>query len=243
MGPTGMHVQHHPSRTHRWLTVHAVLSTMALFTLAWRSWYTPATIDTDLLRTRGIVVQDSLGRDRILIGAPFPHSTHRIRTDSVKARAAWANGLGGDDYMAWYRDYHHGGNGLLLLNGEGYDLLALGDALPDPNTGKRIAIPTGLVWNDARGFETGGIGSNRLIENGQLRTGLGFDDEGGEGLHVYILEDGSKFIRFVYEEGALFLGRFAAHGMLGDTADFVGFRAMNANGEVVAEENFLERGR
>lgn len=216
-----------------------MISTLALIMLAWSHWSARTQVDTDLVRTRGIIVQDEAGRDRILIGAPFPHSHHRIRTDSVKARAAWADGLGGEEYMRWYSDYRHSGNGLLLLNAAGHDQLVLGDELPDPNTGKRITVPTGLLWNDTLGFERGGLGLNRLIEGGRYRNGLGLDDEGGEGLHLFILEDGSKFLRTVHGDGALYQGRFAANGLLGDTTVFIGHRLMDAGGAVVAEERYL----
>jgi len=35
-----------------------------------------------VLRVRGLVVEDSLGRERILIGAPIPHAANRVRTVS-----------------------------------------------------------------------------------------------------------------------------------------------------------------
>jgi hypothetical protein len=223
----------------RWLLAHSLISTVALIALAWSHWSTLTEVDSDLVRTRGIVVQDEAGRDRILIGAPFPHSPHRIRTDSAKAREAWADELGGEDYMRWYRDYKHSGNGLLLLNAAGHDQLVLGDDLPDPNIGERISVPTGLLWNDTLGFERGGLGLNRLKEGGAYRNGLGLDDEAGEGLHLFILEDGTKFLRTVHEDGILYQGRFAANGLLGDTTVFIGHRLVDTGGAVVAQERYL----
>ena len=229
------------SNLNRWLLAHSILSTIALVALIWNSARSHRELRTDLVRTRGVVVQDSLGRDRILIGAPFPASPHRIRTDSSKARTAWAGRLGGETYMGYYRDYEHSGNGILLLGPEGHDRLALGDRLPDPNTGRRITSVTGLLWNDGLGFERGGVGLNRLKENGEYRNGLGFDDEGGEGLHLFILEDGSKMLRTVYEGGVLYQGRFAANGLLGDSAEFIGYRLLDTEGRVVTQQNFLDR--
>lgn len=226
------------SAVNKWLIAHAVVSTAALVALTVDHISIATHLDTDLIRARGIVLQDSLGRDRILIGAPFPFSPDRIRTDTAKVRAAWAKDLGGDEYMGWYRDYRNDGNGVLVLNAQGYDQVVLGDELPDPNTGRRITVPTGLLWNDSLGFERGGLGVNRLIGSGAYRNGLGFDDEAGEGLHLFILEDGSKFLRTVYEGGVLYQGRFAANGLLGDTASFVGHRLMNADGTVVAQERY-----
>ena len=114
--------------------------------------------------------------------------------------------------MEWYKRYRHDGVGMVVLNAEGYDRVLVGDGLPDPNTGQRISSPTGLLWNDHEGFELGGIGANRLLEGGEYRNGLGLDDKDGEGLHLIILEDGSKVMRTVYPGGMLVEGRLAAKG-------------------------------
>lgn len=161
----------------------------------------------DVIRARGIILEDSLGRDRILIGAPFPYSKDRVRTDTSKVNKFWASRFEGLEYMNWYASYHHGGNGLLIMNESGFDKVLLGDRLADPNTGKRNGSPTGMLWNDEQGFERGGLGLNQLVENGQYRNVLGFDDETGEALHVGLLEDGSKFIRFAWTDSVLVIGR------------------------------------
>lgn len=217
-----------------------LLSLMSLLSTALLWWHVLAHGDrhASVIRTRGIIVEDSLGRDRILIGAPFPASHGRIRTDTAQVRARWAKYFGHDSYMQGYKGYRHDGTGMVVLDAEGHDRLLIGDGLPDPNTGQRISSPTGMIWNDHEGFELGGIGANRLLESGEYRNGLGLDDKDGEGLHLMILEDGSKMMRTVYNGGMLVEGRLAANGFFGDSADFVGYRLVDANGVVVAQQAF-----
>src|SRR5437867_8261695 len=43
----------------------------------------------DIIRTKGIIITDKEGNDRILIGAPAPDSKSRIRSDFEKAKKAW----------------------------------------------------------------------------------------------------------------------------------------------------------
>lgn len=40
----------------------------------------------DLIRSKGIIIEDENGRDRILIGAPVPYSKNRVRTDTALVR-------------------------------------------------------------------------------------------------------------------------------------------------------------
>lgn len=196
----------------------------------------------DILRTRGIIVMDSAGRDRILIGAPFPYSEDRVRTDTAQVRRHWASRYEADQYMAWYRDFHHGGNGILVLNESGFDKILLGDDLADPNTGRRIAEPTGLLWNDDNGFERGGLGLNRLKENGRYRNMLGFDDETGEALHIGLFEDGTKMIRFAWADSVLLLGRGTPGNFLfEEPKPFVGIQVKSAQNKTGYRVNWVGR--
>ena len=45
--------------------------------------------DRDVLRLKGIIIEDEQGRERILIGAPIPHAKSRVRTDFDKAVKQW----------------------------------------------------------------------------------------------------------------------------------------------------------
>lgn len=219
-------------RFWKWITLLSLVSTIVLW------WQVLRPKDSErfgLLRARGIIVEDSSGRDRILIGAPFPASAHRVRTDTAAVRARWAERFGGDRYMEWYKGYRHDGVGIVVLNAAGYDRVVMGDHLPDPNTGVRIGSPTGLFWNDHEGIELGGLGSLRLAEDSTYRNGLGLDDQDGEGMHLMILEDGSKMLRTVHPGGMLVQGRLAAHGHFGDTLDFLGIRSIGPDGSVKKE--------
>lgn len=195
----------------------------------------------DLIKAKGIVIVDSAGNDRILIGAPIPYSAQRVRTDTNSVRSQWAKDLGGDEYMNWYKGYHHSMNGILLLNEAGHDKLAVGDNLPDPNTGQRITSPTGMTWNDEKGFERGGLGLGQLKENGKYRNILGLDDEDGEGLHLAIFEDGSIMMRFVQRDQVFCLLANPAGSMFGNDATFIGWKVMKADGQLLKELNLLEK--
>lgn len=90
----------------------------------------------DVLRTRGLVIEDENGHPRILLGAPFPTATGRIRTDTRTTA-------------------------LLFLDREGHDRLTVGEEL-DPQIGgkvprgiHRIASGFGLVLHDEAGNERG----------------------------------------------------------------------------------------
>src|SRR5688572_9061362 len=129
----------------------------------------------DVLRVRGLIVVDAAGRDRILIGAPIPETRHRVRTDTARARRAW--GHIGAQYMQYYAKYRHAVHGLVVLDEHGFDRLALGDSVPDPNIGQRIGPGTGLTFNDARGYERGGFS---LLDLGaKYRVSLGLDTPRG----------------------------------------------------------------
>ncbi len=225
----------------RLLLGYSIISSLVLLYLVVKSLVPQGS--TDLIRARAIIITDSAGRDRILIGAPIPFSADRVRTDTLAVREKWAKDIGGEEYMKWYKDYHHSMNGILLLNEEGFDKLAVGDQLPDPNTGQRITIPTGLTWNDEEGFERGGLGLGQLKEGGEYRNILGFDDKMGEGLHFAILEDGSKMIRMVQGDQMLYFLANPPNSMMGNDSTFMGWKVMKMDGQVVSETNLLQRGR
>lgn len=196
----------------------------------------------DLIRTQGIIVEDSLGRDRILIGAPFPDSKNRVRTDTALVRKHWASRFNEPEYMEWYKSYHHGGNGLLVMNENGFDKVMIGDQLNDPNTGQRNGIPTGILWNDDNGFERGGLGLNKLKSNNKYRNIIGFDDESGEALHIGILDDGTKMIRFAWSDSVFLIGRGVRNNFLFNQPEsFVGFQFKSAQDTIGYQENLLTK--
>ena len=96
--------------------------------------------ESEIIRTKGIIIEDENGIDRILIGAPIPFSKNRVRTDTSLVRKYWSDVVGVDanQYMNWYNEYYHGTEGILIMNEKGFDRVLLGDKLADSNVGKRL---------------------------------------------------------------------------------------------------------
>src|SRR3981081_1841919 len=91
----------------------------------------------DIIKTRGIIIVDEKGKDRILIGAPFPYSKDRIRTDFEKSKNAWSGRFGGN--FDWYKNNKsitNEGNGMLILDETGYDRVAVGSPVPSSYIGR-----------------------------------------------------------------------------------------------------------
>ena len=192
----------------------------------------------DIIRTRGIIVEDEQGRDRILIGAPIPASRNRVRTDTALVRKHWAGNFGknADQYMKWYRDYYHGAEGIVIMNEEGFDRVLVGDKLADPNTGKRMFTPSGMLWNDARGWERGGAGVN-TTEDGQSRSVVGVDDSNGEAVHMVALEDGTRGLMIGGPNGHLLIGMSGKNGeWFKNKEAFTGLRFFDLEGKLVWEQ-------
>lgn len=217
--------------------IYSIASTIAIIILAIEIYDLK---NTQIITTRGIIVQDSLGRDRILIGAPFPFSKYRVRTDTSLVKKYWASRWNEPEYMNWYKSYNNSGNGMVLLNESGFDKVLVGDDLPDPNTGQRNGIPTGILWNDDEGFERGGLGLNRLKSNNKYRNFIGFDDETGEALHIGILDDGSKMIRFAWSDSVFLIGRGTRNNFLFNTPEpFVGVQFKSVHDTTGYQENLI----
>jgi hypothetical protein len=166
----------------------------------------PAPEAAEVLRVRGIVVVDDEGRERILIGAPVPAVRHRVRTDLERVRDVWARRYPDpEQYMTHYRGYRHDTYGLVILDEGGFDRIAIGDPVPDPNIGRRIGPSTGIVINDEQGFERSGYGL--LDVDGRKRVVLGFDsNRGTEGLVLVLDDDGRVGIALRDEERAIHMG-------------------------------------
>ncbi len=162
----------------------------------------------DVIRTKGIVVTDPDGRDRILIGAPVPASGERIRSNLGKAKNAWGNRYPSFD---WYKNLENGTNGMIILDERGFDRIAIGDPTPDPNIGRRISPSVGMVINDGEGFERSGWGffpdKNRVV--------LGLDSpDGTEGVVLSVLEDRSTGMSVTGGANQIFLGSSPPQGIL-----------------------------
>lgn len=159
-----------------------------------------------VIRARGLVIVDESGRERILLGAPIPDARNRVRTDLARVRDVWAGRFPDpDQYMGYYDDYRHETNGLVILDENGFDRLALGDPVPDPNIGRRIGPATGMVVNDEQGFERSGYGLLKVGEH--YRVVLGLDSANGEeGLVLALFDEGGLGVMVRNGQESLFLG-------------------------------------
>jgi hypothetical protein len=191
----------------------------------------------NIIRAKGIIIEDSSGRDRILLGAPVPASAYRVRTDTKAVRKHWAGSFPNpDQYMKWYKDYYHGAIGMIVLNEEGFDRITLGYKLPDPNIGKRMFEASGLMWNDRHGWERGGAGVN-TSETGESRSVVGVDDKDGEAVHIVALEDGTKGVMVGGKPGSIMLGMSKNNEEAGNIKNvFAGMRFMNPEGKIKWEQ-------
>lgn len=170
--------------------------------------------DDQILRARGLVIVDAAGRERILIGAPIPAATNRVRTDTARVRRTWGPQFP-KQYLTWYQTYRNSMNGMLVLDEHGFDRVAIGDSVPDPNIGRRIGAGTGMVINDAQGFERSGY--NLITYGGHDRIVMGLDDNsGGEGVTLAVIDSGRVGVGVHHGRALYFLGTAPA-GTLEDS--------------------------
>src|SRR2546423_9529020 len=97
----------HLRRQVRILTcVVAVMSSgLVVLTLAAFRQSSPA-----IIRARGIIIEDQVGRERILIGAPIPFAKNRVRTDTARVAQLWAGRFPDRaQYMGYYKKSVHRG--------------------------------------------------------------------------------------------------------------------------------------
>lgn len=177
--------------------------------------------NNDVIRAKGIVIVDEQGRERILIGAPIPQAKHRVRTNLEKVKEVWGKRFP-KEYMDWYKTYDHTANGMVILDENGFDRVAIGST-PDPNIGQRIAQGMGVVINDEQGFERSGY--QLLNVNGKNRMVLGLDrNDGTEGATLAILEDGTAGLTVMNKGTRAFLGNAPQSSYkTGLNKDFFGF--------------------
>ena len=95
-----------------------------------------AQTDPEILRVRGLIIEDGQGHPRVLLGAPFPATNGRVRMDARTTA-------------------------MIFLDAQGHDRLTLGEEL-DPQIGgkvppgiHRIASGYGVVLHDNVGDERG----------------------------------------------------------------------------------------
>ena len=201
--------------------------------------FTRVKTSSDIIRTKGIIIEDENGKDRILIGSPIPYSPNRVRTDTGLVKKYWASHLmpnNPNKYMEFYKDYYHSTNGMVVMNEDGFDRILIGDELADSNIGHRNYEAAGITWNDNLGYELGGAGVN-TSEDGSTRSVIGLDDKNGEAIHLVILEDGTKALIIGGKNGRLMIGMSdKENSWFQNTNEFVGIKYFNNNGNVLWEK-------
>lgn len=195
-------------RELRVLRLYTLALTAAAFVFALGA-FRSGSAESQVLRARGIVIVDAAGRERILIGAPVPAARNRVRTDTARVRAIWGTRFP-KEYMTYYQSYRNAVNGILVLDEHGFDRVALGDSVPDPNIGRRIGPSTGMVINDAQGFERSGY--SLLSVGGHDRMVLGLDDaRGEEGVAMMVLDSGRAGVSIQDGRNGAYLGTAPAN--------------------------------
>lgn len=193
----------------------------------------------NIIRAKGIIIEDDKGKDRILIGSPIPFSKNRVRTDTLLVRKYWASKFKNpDQYMSWYEKYSHSADGIVFINEQGFDEVLIGEDLADANVGVRLYKISGMIVNNKQGWERVGAGVNTL-DNGETRQGFGVDDDSGEALHMMTFEDGSKGLIIGGENGSLRIGIANKEGeLLQNKGKFTGIKYFDNKGNTIWEQNF-----
>lgn len=178
----------------------------ALIAVVGFQYYQPADQQAgDIIRAKGIVIEDARGNERILIGAPVPFASNRVRTDSNKVWNYWGQYYE-PEFMDWYQDYNHNNYGILILDSIGFDRIAIGNPIPDLSFGQRIGPLTGIAINDSLGNERTGYGV--LTVNGKDRVNLGLDNsDGTEGATLALDEYGIAGLNVHTRDHSIFLGK------------------------------------
>jgi hypothetical protein len=221
----------------QWMRWYIFISSTAILVFIISAFSEPEK-KTGVIRAKGIVIEDSAGRDRILIGTPIPFSKDRVRTDTNRVRKHWSKAYGkdADKYMEWYKKYYHGAEGIVIMNEKGFDRVLLGDKLADPNTGKRMFESAGVLWNDKEGWELGGAGVNTTAD-GKARAVIGVDDRDGEAVHIIALEDGTKGLVIGGENGRLLIGMSKKDGQWFQNKEaFTGVKFFDTAGKLLWEQ-------
>jgi hypothetical protein len=215
--PVNTEIRQLQSQVRRLSVAVAVLAgTVVVFGLsAFRSEQVPS-----VLRACGLIIEDASGHERILIGAPIPFARSRVRTDPDRVARVWGPGFP-KEYLEYYKSYRHDMTGILVLDSTGFDRVAVGENLPDPNIGRRIAPSTGMVINDRAGFERSGYGL--LAVGGQDRVVLGLDNATGEAVTLFVDNGGRAGVWARDSSRTLFLGGAPAKDELtGEAEPFFG---------------------
>ncbi len=142
--------------------------------------------------------------------------------------------------MQWYKAYRHTAYGMVVMNEKGIDVMQMGDQLSDPNVGKRIFLPTGILLNNQKGMEVGGFGTH-TFDDGRSGVALGLDDPGNgrEAFHALVLSDGTRALKLQDANGKLVLGFGKPNNGLfrnNDSLNFVGLKYFDKKDSLIWEQ-------
>ena len=194
-----------------------------------------------IIKTRGIIIVDEQGRERVLIGAPIPQAKNRVFTDKTRALAAWKDKMpeSGKFYWDKFDELHKASVGMLILDENGFDRVAVGDQLPDANTGRRIGSATGITIHNDKGYERAGFGTIKVGD--KFQVGLGMDDEYGEALNLFASKDLGVGLRINDSKNQLIFGTLEPN-KLGNKSDqpFSGYM-FSQGSEIKHQFNILQK--
>jgi hypothetical protein len=171
------------------------------------------TISVEMVRTRGLVIQDQKGNDVILMGYPIPYSEARKRTDPV--------------------------DGFLMVDKNGTDRLFMGKAGALQVNGElfnRIDQGWGFMVNDSRGNERGHFSMldslNSII--------LGMDYPTGEGIMVVAQPDNAFIVINADTSGTARERIILRHEMNGTEENFIKIGNEQSKGRVIIRASDME---
>jgi hypothetical protein len=95
--------------------------------------------------------------------------------------------------------------GLIVVDDQGRERIMIGAPVPNPKEGMRSSPSTGLVINDAAGYERFGVGlfdDNRVVMGFDAPPGKG-DDRNRERINLVADGAGGAYVRFVNRKTAV----------------------------------------
>ncbi len=129
----------------------------------------------EVLRVRGLIVEDAQGRPRVLLGAPIPNTGRKRQDEAI---------------------------GMLVLGENGADHVTIGSPAPPPQiqgrVGRRDAKLAGMIIHDLEGNERGGFG---YLDNDRVVLGLDYGGRTREAVVLHVMENGTAGISLTPRDG------------------------------------------
>jgi hypothetical protein len=147
---------------------------------------------SDVLRIRGLIIEDHEGRARILVGAPFPSATGRKRQDDTSSAILFLDAAGSDRllvgegigaqingkiYSQQQRSVRGSSYGINIMDGSGNERGGFGfTAMPSGGGRAIVALdrPVGDAWGAVVDDKTGWVGMtfNYPMPLGEYQPGI-----------------------------------------------------------------------